>query len=233
MKHLLFLLTTIFFFSQSFGQRNDSDNQIGLSIPIIWNTTEIYNIYSGARADYISGSAVSYGININYLQKIFKSIYVTGGIGYYNQRFGIKRPFDFNGDTITNLGYYTEHYAYSSINWFVGIGYRHWLNATYSLSGSIALNSYHTFSQKYTPNAFSGYEYKKYQVEKRNYSLGKSLNLNAGVNRKISQKLLAGVELVIPVYTNWKKDRIFRENENEFYNSNFSMGTNICIKYNL
>jgi hypothetical protein len=232
MKKAIFALIFLNPFIHGFAQKNDINEQIGLSIPIIWNNTEIFNVYSGARAKYISGSSVSYGININYSRNIFKSIFLIGGIGYYSQNFGIQRPFDFNGDTVTNLLYYTKRYTYSNINWLTGVGYRYMLNKKYTLAGSAVFNGFYTLQQKYSPDATCYSCIKKYQVEKRSYIFGQSFNLNIGASRLLNQKLSIGADLVLPVYTRWRKDKIFRENENEFYNSKFNIGTSLLIKYN-
>lgn len=233
MKKIFLLLMALGLIQQSFCQKSRANEQIGLSIPIIWNNTEIFNVYSGARAKFISGSAVSLGVNFNYSRNIFKNIFFVGGIGYYKQNFGIVRPFDFNGDTTTKYGYHTKKYSYGNINSIIGLRYNHELNRNYSLCGSLLFNGLYSIHQKYIPISLTNYAIKKYQVESNSFSFGRMLNLNLGANRKISKKLSVGVDLVLPLYTRFRKDRIFQENANEFYHSKFSIGTNISIKHNL
>lgn len=217
----------------SFCQKRKSNDQLGLSIPVLSNTTEILNVYRGTRANYVSGKALSYGINLNYSRTIRKGFFVTIGIGYFNQNFGIPRNFDFNGDTTTKFLYGTKRYSYNNINWILGLGYSLDLNKNYALRGSLLFNGLYSFRQKYTPNVLTMYAFKEYQVETKSFSFGQMFNLNLGASRKISKRLFIGADIVLPLYTKWRKDRIFRENESEYNTSKFSAGTNLSVRYNL
>jgi hypothetical protein len=213
-----------------FGQQTKKNDQLGVSIPLIYNNTRILNVYSGARAAHITGKAVSVGININYSRDIAEDVFIMGGLGYFNQNFGIVRPFNFDGDT-TKYGYHTKRYSYKNINWIVGAGYNYSLKKNYSLRGSLLFNGFYCFNQKYIPVSLTEYAFKNYQVESRKFSFGQMLNLNMGGYRKVTQNVIIGADLVLPVYTRWRKDRIFEENENEYYTSRFSVGANITVKY--
>lgn len=182
--------------------------------------------------NFFSGTAISYGATITYSKNIYKGFFATVGIGYFKQNFGIRRPFDFNGDTITNFGYYTKKYSYENINWIIGLGYDHELNKNYSLHGGLFFNTLYSIRQKYIPSKLTNYTFKKYQVETNSFFFGQVLNLNVGANKKLSPNLSVGADLVLPVHTKWRKDKIFREPENKFYRSKFSIGTSISFKYN-
>lgn len=229
--NILIVLFTLFTTS-ILAQSQISKKQVGLSIPAIWNNTEVFNVYSGARARYISGKAISYGLNANYTQFLFRGLFVTGGVGYFNQNFGVERPFDFNGD-YTALGYHTKRYTYSSIHLLVGAGYQFLLNKHYLLAAGLTFNQLFSYRQKYVPAFFSGDQFKKFQIEKSFSSFGQFIYLSIGTSRKINQRFSAGADLVFPVYTKWRKDRIFREDEAEFYRSKFGFGMNFSLKYNL
>lgn len=233
MKHFFVIFWLLLFCNyNSFCQKRKLNDQLGLSIPILYNNTKILNVYRGARANYVSGNALSYGINLNYSRAIRKGFFVTVGIGYFNQNFGILRNFDFNGDS-TKFGYATKRYSYNSVNWILGPGYCIELNKNYSLHGSLLFNGLYSFRQKYIPNTLTNLAFKKYQVETRSFSFGQMLNLNLGTSKKISQRLSIAADIVLPVSNRWRKDRIFRENEGEYNSSRFCVGTNLSVKYNL
>ncbi|MDQ6758016.1 MAG: hypothetical protein M3004_13905 [Bacteroidota bacterium] len=218
---------------QTFAQKSEINNQVSLSVPIIWNNTTIFNIYSGARAKNISGTAISYGININYSKNIFKDIFLKAGIGYFNQNFGIIRPFYFNGDTSTKVQYNTKRYTYGNINWLIGVGYTLHMGK-YLLTTSAVFNELYSIRQTYIPTGHSvGSPFRNYQIETNSFLFGQFLNLNAGAYKKISKKVSIGADLVVTTYTKWRKDKIFAEDESEFYSSKFCIGTNLSFIYNL
>ncbi len=230
-KKAILLLAVLTLFQNSFGQQRKKNNQIGLSIPLIMNNTKILNVYSGARAEYLSGNAISYGININYSLDLFKSVYAIAGFGYFKQSFGVERPFDFNGDTVTNFLYYTKKYSYGNINWLLGLGYKYDIDKNFAFSGSLLFNGLHSIKQLYTPTSYSGYQYKNVQSETNSFSFGQMVSLNIGAVRRVGDKFSIGSDLVLPVYTHWRKDNIFRENNTEYYHSKFGIGLSLSVKY--
>lgn len=233
MRKLLFLLTALLLIQQVFAQKTKRLNQVGISVPVIWNNTRIFNVYSGTGAEYISGSAISYGVNFNYSRSLYKNFFLTGGVGYHIQNFGVRRPFDFDGDTITKLQYNTKRYAYSNLYWFLGAGYFRQLNNNYNLIGSITYNRFYSFRQEFIPTGFSGFQHKETQVEKRYFFFGASVNLNAGLERHFTSRLSLRTDLALPVYTKRRKHKVFRENENEFNHSRYNVGINISLLYHL
>ena len=89
-KHILFVILivlTVEGYSQN--KVDNKVNVIGVSVPVIWNKTTIFNSYSGARAKNITGEAISNGINLNYSRTIYKSFFAKVGVGYFKQKFGI------------------------------------------------------------------------------------------------------------------------------------------------
>ena len=55
-----------------------------------------------------------------------KIFFARIGVGYFKQKFGINRPFDFDetGGPSSNLLYFTKYYSYSTLNYFGGVGYQ-------------------------------------------------------------------------------------------------------------
>lgn len=138
MKKIVLLLTISTLFQHGFTQDRPKE-QIGIDVPVIRNDTEIFNVYSGARASYISGKAVSYGVNVHYSRFVWKGAFVTGGLGYFNQNFGIERPFNFNGDS-TKYGYHTRRYCYTNIGLVIGLGYDLRLLKIFGIRGRLLFN---------------------------------------------------------------------------------------------
>lgn len=95
----------------SFCQKIKAHNQLGLSIPVIWNDSKA-KYYSLGKPKYASGSAISYGVNVNYSRSLYRNVYGFLGVGYFRQAFSIVRPFRFNSP-IEPL-FHTESYCYDN-----------------------------------------------------------------------------------------------------------------------
>ena len=86
MKRILLSLMLMNFFYHSFCQ--SLVNEISLSQTWIYNKTTIYDIYSGARAQNKTGTAVSNGVNLNYSRTMYKSFYAKIGLGILTKNLG-------------------------------------------------------------------------------------------------------------------------------------------------
>ena len=241
-KSRLLLFTILTNFPAFCISQNIHVNEIAISPALIWNKTTIYDIYSGARAKNKTGTALSRGINLNYSKTIYKNFYAKIGIGYFNQKFGVHRGFDFEETvTGTRLFYSTQYYSYHTLNYLAGMGYSILLsknkskilpkNSAFRL---LALyNIYNTYKQEFKHDGnFSGGNINP-QIRKENYSLGNSIILQAGINRPLHKNFSTGLDILLPVYSKWRKDFIFRENMNEFHGSGFSIGSSINFIYHL
>ena len=216
-------------------KRNDKVNAVSISIPFIWNKTTIFNSYSGARAKNITGEAISNGINLNYSRTIYKSFFAKVGVGYFKQKFGIQRPFDFEetGGITTNLLYHTKYYAYHNIHYSVGIGYCKPLNKKYSGNFLAVYNFFNTYKQEFDNGGYTSVFYGNPQVRKEKYAFGNSVVLQAGLSRHLYKRFGIGLDVLLPIFNKWRKDAIFREDTNEFYGSNLSIGTSLNFIYQL
>lgn len=232
MKHLIIIF--IFFYSSvnSYCQ-NTKVNELAISSTFIFNNTTIFNSYAGARAKDKSGNALSNGFDIAYSKSFYKGFYSKAGIGYFNQKFGIIRGFDFRETvTTTGLGYSTKDYRYKNLNFLIGLGYTKSLSKGYDLNFCVTYNYLNTFQQEYKHTGariFLGNI--NPQLEYDNYHFGSLINLQAGVNKNLYKNLKFGIDLVLPVSTRWRKDEIFREDVDEFYSSNFLIGGSINLIY--
>src|ERR1035437_5185050 len=118
-KQLLFIcLLTLTLKGYSQTEKNKINN-IGISIPIIWNNSEA-TYYRLGSPHYPNGNAISYGLNINYSRALYKSFYGKIGVGYFKQTFGIKRPFNY--DSPIQFGWATRSYNYYNAHLYGGSG---------------------------------------------------------------------------------------------------------------
>lgn len=231
MKSLSIILFIISLNLVCFSQAS-TINEFGLSTSLIWNKTTIFNSYSGARAKDITGTALSNGINLNYSRSIYKNFHAKVGIGYFKQKFGIIRGFDFKETVITTgLGYSTKYYQYKNLQYTLGIGYNKLLTKNYVIKLCATYNYLNTFQQEFRHTLSGALGNTNPQIRKENYYFGSYFNLEGGVSKKVYKKFSVGLDILFPVYIKWRKDEIFREDFNEFYGSDFSIGTSINLIY--
>ena len=229
-KQLLFIcLLTLTLKGYSQTEKNKINN-IGISIPIIWNNSEA-TYYTLGSPKYPGGKGISYGLNINHSRTIYKNLFAIIGIGYFKQVFGIHRPFNF--DNPFNLGYFTESYQYDNIHLLGSLGYRKKLNKNLFVKGTITYNWLNSFRQKYILNK----EYKNWQINRESMSIGRMISLNIGLERKITKKISWGLDALLPISTHWNDDKIFikyyySENSQQIGRNKFSIGTAISCNYN-
>jgi len=216
--------------------------ELSLSQLFLWNNTTIFDIYSGARASNKTGSAWSYGTNAKYSLGLTKELFATIGVGYFNQRFALRRGFDFyEPNVVTRLFYTTKNYSYRSFNYFGGLGYQ--VNLKKALGNILPVNSefrfsaivnfYNSFQQEFDNGGYHDPFYGNPQTRNDNYQYGTSIQLKAGVVRPIYKKFIIGLDVVVPGYNRLRKDLIFKENPDEYHGVNFSIGSSINLIYTL
>lgn len=203
-------------------------------IPMLWNSSN--GVYYGlGRRKEPSGEALSYGINLQYSKSIYKNIFGTVGIGYFNQVFGIKRPIDYRMPNIPDILIFSKFYAYNSFHFFAGLGYKQSLGQKFALKGQATYNLYHSFRQRYTPTItnFGGN-----QINKDSFGLGRMVNLHIDLERKLSKNISVGLGLIVPVLVEWKDDDTmfyklgYGDDEQRIAYNKFSIGTNLFCNYN-
>jgi len=226
---LLFLSSSIKLYSQD----KNSSNKLGFLIPIVWNNSNgVY--YSLGRRKEPSGNAASYGININYSHFVYKNFFVIGGVGYYRQRFNIQRPFQYRTPDGSEPLVSTTNYSYHNIHFLLGVGYQKNINEKWAVTGQLYYNIYNTYKQKYE----QGYAPGKNEVYKKNFMLGKMINLDMRCERYINNRVSLGAAIVLPVYTHWNDDTIFYKydyaNDTQIAaETKFSLGANLSFYYKL
>lgn len=210
---------------------NKKINSVGISVPIIWNNSKAAYYQLGTRKEP-EGKGTSFGIGINYSRTIYKNLFGVIGIGYFKQAFGIKRPFDFVAPDGTKPLVQTESYSYDNLHLRLGIGYEVKLSNTISANGIISYNKYNCYKQKYNQTYFPNYS----QINNNHIALGNMIDLDFGVVKYISKKISIGVNLLLPISTNWNNDETFYKydysNDTQQIGLNkFSFGTIISFNY--
>jgi len=212
-----------------------AQNSLSVSFPMILSDVTVRDNWTPSTApfykEYLSGSALGYGINFNYsFQPKFlikdKHFTLIIGAGYFIQRFDVRRPFSYNSPI--EIIYYTDYYLYHCWQWIGGLTYSYPLNK-YNLVANMSFTQFYSFRQEYTPTRkdFST------QVNSDKIDFGKMLSLSVGVNRYLGKRFLLGLNLLIPIYSRWRNDRIFNDDPATFYQPESSVGLYISVAYHL
>lgn len=208
----------------------DKLNTIGVSVPVIWNKSE-GTYYALGNRKTPQGNAVSYGLNINWSRTIYKNIFGVAGIGHFRQAFGIERPFNYVTPDSSKPIVTSKKYFYSTIQFNVGIGYQKSLTDALLLKGTLVYNYYHSFRQQYTPQGST-----PSQRSKKSIGIGSIINVAAGIEKRLANKISAGIDLIIPISNNWNTDKIFFNNgyandEQQIARAQSSFGAAIVCNY--
>lgn len=201
------------FFSSN-AQTKTSKNAVGISIPVIFNSSDV-QIGSSKIA---TGNAISYGINFNYSRIVASRFYGIIGMGFFKQTFGIIRSYDDQ----SWLAVFTKFYNYNNVHVKLGLGYYHNVGENISINGSVDFNEFYSFRQKYNQNIRS--------VFHKSISIGESVNFNVGINQNLEHHFSIGADAVFPFLVNWKTDKAF-VNDPEIARNKLSLGVEISGKY--
>jgi hypothetical protein len=196
-----------------------SKNSFDISVPIIFNYSKAPQPFLSSRVE-IDGSAISYGLNLNYTRIVGSSFFIKGGIGLFKQIFGVNRPVDFM--TANALLRYTKTYSYNCVQYLIGVGYYKNLSKNAKSTFGISFNSFQSFSQSYNSDL---------QVKNKNsITLGYRLDISAGIEKKMSNNLSIGAHFILPVICHWKTDNTFLD-DSKIARNIISIGISPIIKY--
>ena len=234
MKHTKSIVAICLLFSfVSYGQ-----SSLSISIPTIWSNVKVKDNFTpptavGGYKEYLEGSAFGYGVNLNYsFHPRFiindKRFSVNVGVGYFKQRFDIRRPFDYNSPF--EPLFHTDYYSYDCWQASIGLSYTYAFNNKYFLLANLSYNTLQSFRQEYKPLTGNASMFPK-QENHHQTDFGKSLPLSVGLNRYFGKHFSLGIYIVAPVYTRWRNDKIFKDDPAEFSHPKFSLGTSVNIAY--
>ena len=221
---LMFLITS----------NSDAQSNLEVSVPFIYSWVKVANNWSPPtavhRKDAYQGASLGYGATILYsfypdLLGRHSNINVNVGIGYFKQRFNLQRPFDYNSPV--EPVFYTDHYAYDCWQAILGLSYNYPVGAHYSLSGDLSYQWMRSFRQRYTPRANPA------ETSHRQIDFAGMLVLAIGLNRDLGQRFLLSAQLLAPVHTRWRNDKIFKDDPTAFSKPRFSVGSAIGLAYYL
>lgn len=212
-------------------------SSLSLSAPVIWSDVKVKDNWTPPTAvgykKFLDGTAFGYGIDLNYSFHpgfIIKNRHfsLNIGLGYFNQTFNIKRPFNYK--TQLYPAYYSNNYAYHSWQWIGGVTYTYPLNK-YALTANVSYRGLRSFRQEYTPTyGPSSYGFFT-QTNRQQIDFGKMLSFDVGLNRRLGDRFSIGVNIIAPVYTRWRNDAIFNDDPATFSKPEFSLGTSCHISY--
>ena len=212
------------------GQEN-----VSLSYTVIWSGVKVPNNWNPPtavhRRDTFSGTATGYGPSLTYsFQPFFitnrKELSLALGIGYFEQRFNINRPFDYPSELYAI--FVTDHYSYSCLQYLVGMSYNYHLPSNYSISAGLTYIHLTSFRQKYSPP----YTYPA-EIRHNRINFGKMLNLPIAVQKRLAKKMLVEISILVPLYTGWRNDQIFKDDPTMVFHPRFSAGSAIKLIYDL
>ena len=212
--------------------------RLTVSIPIIYSNVKVANNWSPPtainRQDTFEGGALGYGVNLTYSFRLpfiirDKHISMNIGGGFFNQRFNIEgRPFDYDSHLLK--GFFTDYYSYQCLQLLAGISYVYSFKSDYSLVSNLSYSWLNSFQQRYSPtdNPMTNHPT---QVNSDQMNFGNMLILSIGINKTLRKRFLLGLNMVIPLYTRWRNDKIFGDDPTTFYHPGFSIGSSIDVAY--
>ena len=210
---------------------------LSVSVTTIWSDVEVKNNWSPPtafdRKDYFDGTSLGTAINLNYsfhptLLIKNRNILMNIGVGYFNQRFNVKRPFDYNSPL--RPVFYTDNYIYSGLQWILGLSYCYPIKEKYFLKSNLSYTWMRSFRQDYTPTSNYGYG-QLTQVNRNQIDFGNILLPAIGLNRNLGDKFAIGLSVLAPVYIRWRNDKIFKDDSSSFSHPKFSFGFSISSTY--
>lgn len=183
----------------------------------------------------------SYGVNAYYARRLSGNWQARIGIGYFRYAFNKMSNYDerMDGSTYPQrpfdnphpdaILFYTDSYWYNTGTVGVGADRIFPLSGGWELSAGAYVNAHYTFSQMFKVTYDNYTDYRR----KSSGYFGFSASLNTGITKNIGKYFL-GPRILIPVFDQWKQDKIFREPENESRNKWFSgIGGGIALGYRL
>lgn len=213
--------------------RTSAQNSFTVSTPIIFSGVKVKDNWtpysSPVYKEFLTGSALGYGLQVNYSFKAFflglgKGFNTDVGLGYFRQRFDMVRPFNYTSPV--QIIYYTDHYSYECVDLSAGLTYKKILSEKYFLKLGVKYNWLKSFQQNYKPtsNFIS-------QSNSRSIDFGSLIILSVKVNRRLSDKFSLGFATLAPIYTAWRNDKIFNDDPSTFNHPKFSLGFDFSISY--
>ncbi|MES1225186.1 MAG: hypothetical protein ABUT20_57415 [Bacteroidota bacterium] len=245
-----FLIFFVFLFAiSSFAQNKNS--QIEIEPYFRWDKYPAFTNAINDLATYkldINGN--SWGLNFSYKKSIRNNFSLKAGVGYFKYSFnkivsthrsfgiGHNRVIDYPTQLDLVLG--TDKYWYNTVSLNIGIDKVINFKKNLQINSGITVKNHFTFSQHYhMPYDNSFIPEPELQIQ-NNYKtkdsryFGFGADIHIGILNKIG-KLYIGPNLIIPIYDNWRQDKIFPTETNSKSRSKWlsGIGVGIICNYSL
>jgi hypothetical protein len=216
-----------------------AQRSISISYTNLRSTIVVPNNYSPStavhRQNQFSGRATGLDLSVNYsfpLPALIKSknILFHVGVGYFNERFIVKRPFNYY--STIDIIYYTRSYTYDNLQARLGISYNYRLNKKYFLTARLGYQAFSSFRQRYFPQSTPLERYPT-EVHKQQMDFGSMVTGAIGINRYIGKRFSIGVDATAPIFVRWRNDKIFGDDPTKFFMPRFSVGSTLTVRYHL
>jgi len=173
-------------------------------------------------------SGTSIGVDFGYKLLFRKGWYIIPSIGYYKLKadditnisipespFGTRkyRSIDYRPDS-TPIGYSTQKYHYNNLSLGIALGKEIMLNSNYQFTADMSFNYLLNYSQKYSIGQLI------YSTNTKK-NLGYLVSGRLGINRTF-KKFYIGTNLLLPVYKQFKKDKVLLDNPDEKFDKWFA-----------
>ena len=235
MNKLFSLLIGIFIFSTTYGQNNTSF-EISMVGRYDVHGKYVSNFAGRVYNDTNKISGISYGASGIIRRKIFKSYFLSIGVGYYQlsvDKIKGNLPFNIPGtrtarnidydDGMTNLLYSTSQYRYNNLAITLALDKEFLIKKSFKFIIAAEVIGYKSISQKY--RLLSGSNFYK---TTNNKPLELGVNINLGVLKEY-KKFYFRPSLIVPIYQKLKGDRVFFEDP-EINISKWFSGIGLSLK---
>lgn len=99
------------------------------------------------------------------------------------------------------------------------------------LIANLSYTELKSFRQEYTPT-YGPSSYGFYtQLNRQKIDFGKMLSFDVGLNKRLGDRFLIGLNIIVPVYTRWRNDTIFNDDPATFSKPEFSIGSSLHGSY--
>lgn len=195
---------------------------VSIEIPVIYSDVTVNDNWFPPTAvngfdQNFDGTALGYGVSLYYsfhpkLLVKDEHFLIDIGIGYFLQRFDVTRPFDYKSPL--KIIFYTDHYSYHCIRGTLGLSYNYPIALKYSLSGRLSYCHLKTFQQEYKPKW--EIDPPSPQINKNTRELGDMVIPGVGITRTLSERLAVSLNIIVPIRTRWRNDKIFKDDPATF-----------------
>ena len=176
----------------------------------------------------------SFGITASYKILVQNRLYLKAGLGYYKYAFSkIDQVNSLFGKTESRViketppggsstfSYATRNYWYNTLSAVIGTEKVFNIKKRLEIIVGVNITNYYTFTQHYILGS------QNYKKSVSRY-FGFSTDLYVGIQKKYGKITISPI-MILPIYTNWKQDKIFPQEDNNKHRNKWLRGVGIGI----